>query len=91
MIVNIRTITNARDWIMDPISEREPQRQIRRRAMSLAEFCELYGPSRTRTYEEIKRGRLRAIKCGKRTLVTEDDAEAWLRSLPPAAGMAAAL
>jgi excisionase family DNA binding protein len=51
--------------------------------MSLTEFCERYGPSRTKTYEEIKCGRLRAIKCGKRTLVTEDDAEAWLRSLPP--------
>jgi excisionase family DNA binding protein len=70
---------------MNPISEGDPQRQRRRRAMSLTEFCERYGPSRTKTYEEIKCGRLRAIKCGKRTLITEDDAEAWLMSLPPVA------
>ena len=70
---------------MDPISGHEQQRRARQRAMSLAEFCDRYGPSRTKTYEEIKSGRLRAVKCGKRTLVTEDDAEAWLRSLPPVA------
>ena len=64
---------------------REQQRRARQRAMSLAEFCGSYGPSRTKTYEEIKSGRLRAVKCGKRTLITEDDAEAWLRSLPSAA------
>jgi excisionase family DNA binding protein len=53
--------------------------------MSLTAFCDRYGVSRTKTYEEIKCGRLRAIKCGKRTLITEDDAEAWLMSLPPVA------
>ena len=85
MVVDIGTITETQGTtVMNPILEYDPQRQARQRAMSLAEFCERYGPSRTRTYEEIKSGRLRAIKCGKRTLVTEDDAEAWLRSLPPA-------
>lgn len=75
---------------MKHISEREPQRRAQQRAMSLAEFCDRYGPSRTKTYEEIKCGRLRAIKCGKRTLVTADDAEAWLRSLPPVTSVGAA-
>ena len=74
---------------MNHISEREQQRRAPQRAMSLAEFCDRYGPSRTKTYEEIKCGRLRAIKCGKRTLVTEDDAEAWLRSLPPVTSVGA--
>jgi excisionase family DNA binding protein len=74
---------------MNPISEGDPQYQRRRRAMSLTEFSERYGPSRTKTYEEIKCGRLRAIKCGKRTLITEDDAEAWLMSLPPVAPVGA--
>ena len=50
--------------------------------MSIAEFCERYGPGRTTTYQEIKAGRLRARKCGKRTIITDDDAERWLECLP---------
>jgi excisionase family DNA binding protein len=64
------------------ISEAEGARRARQRAMSISEFSERYGPGRTTIYEEIKLGRLRARKCGKRTLITEDDAEDWLRSLP---------
>jgi excisionase family DNA binding protein len=64
------------------ISQRDPARRARQRAMSIAQFSERYGPGRTTIYEEIKLGRLRARKCGKRTLITEDDAEDWLRSLP---------
>jgi excisionase family DNA binding protein len=70
---------------MKPTSERELQRRARQRAMSIAEFCRDYGTGRTTAYQEIKAGRLRAVKCGKRTLVIADDAEAWLRSLPAAA------
>jgi excisionase family DNA binding protein len=50
--------------------------------MSVAEFCERYGTGRTTAYLEIKAGRLRARKCGKRTIISEDDAENWLGSLP---------
>ena len=64
------------------ISEREQQRRDRQRAFSLAEFCERYGPGRTTAYQEIKEGRLRARKIGKRTVITADDAEDWLRHLP---------
>ncbi len=60
----------------------EQQRGARQRAMSIAEFCERYGPGRTKTYEELKSGRLRARKIGKRTIITEDDAEDWLLRLP---------
>jgi excisionase family DNA binding protein len=63
------------------ILEAERQRRARQRAMSIAEFCERYGPGRTTAYQEIKLGRLRARKCGRRTIITEDDAEDWLRSL----------
>jgi excisionase family DNA binding protein len=52
------------------------------RAMSVAQFCKRYGTGRTRTYEEIRAGRLRARKCGRRTIIGQDDAEGWLRSLP---------
>src|SRR4051812_19825823 len=64
------------------ISEVEQQFRPRQRAMSIADFCERYGPGRTTAYEELKSGRLRGRKIGKRTIITEDDAEDWLRCLP---------
>jgi hypothetical protein len=64
------------------ISEAEKQRRARQRAMSLAEFSEGYNVGRTTAYQEINAGRLRVRKCGKRTIITEDDAENWLNHLP---------
>ena len=55
---------------------------IQQRAMSVGEFCQRYSIGRTTVYEEIKLGRLRGLKVGKRTLISEDDAEDWLRRLP---------
>ena len=42
------------------------------------------GFSRSRIYEEIGAGRLRAVKAGKRTLVFADSLRALLEALPPA-------
>ena len=64
------------------VSKIEQRRRARQRAMSIAEFCERYGLGRTKTYEELKCGRLRGRKIGRRTIITEDDAEDWLRHLP---------
>jgi hypothetical protein len=64
------------------ISEAEQQRRGRQRAMSIAEFCQRYAIGRTMAYAEIKTKRLRARKAGRRTVITEDDAEDWLRCLP---------
>ena len=64
------------------MSDSEKARRALQRAMSLKEFSDRYGPGRTKTYEEIKSGRLRARKFGSRTIITEDDAEEWLDSLP---------
>jgi excisionase family DNA binding protein len=52
------------------------------RAMSVGEFSERYGVGRTLVYSEINEGRLRALKCRRRTLITEADAETWLAQLP---------
>ncbi len=68
--------------IIPEISEAERKRRSRQRAMSLAGFCQCYNIGRTKAYEEIKSGRLRVRKCGKRSIVSEDDAEDWLRCLP---------
>jgi excisionase family DNA binding protein len=62
--------------------EAERQRRALQRTMSIDEFCSRYGPSRTKVYQELKSGRLRARKIGTRTIIVEDDAEAWLRHLP---------
>jgi hypothetical protein len=51
-------------------------------AHTLPDFCDRYGIGRTKAYDEINAGRLKARKVGKRTLVTEADAKAWLDSLP---------
>src|SRR5262249_57859186 len=64
------------------VSEREQERRARQRAMSIAQFCQRYSLSRTKVYEELKSGRLRGRKIGRRTIITEDDAEGWLRNLP---------
>jgi hypothetical protein len=64
------------------ISDAEWQRRVRQRAMNIPEFCQRYGPGRTKTYAELKSGRLRGRKIGKRTIITEDDAEDWLQRLP---------
>src|SRR6516162_6614490 len=61
-----------------PISERERERRARQRAMSIAQFSQEYGIGRTKTYEELRSGRLRGRKSGKRTIITEDDAEEWV-------------
>ena len=51
-------------------------------AMTVREFCERYRLGHTKAYELIKRGELRAVKCGSRTLILARDARAWERSLP---------
>ncbi|MGA8693936.1 MAG: helix-turn-helix domain-containing protein [Xanthobacteraceae bacterium] len=53
-----------------------------KRAFSIAEFCRRYGVGRTKVYEELRQGRLRARKIGRRTIVTKDDADDWLQQLP---------
>jgi excisionase family DNA binding protein len=52
------------------------------RAFKIEEFCRRYPIGRTKAYEEISSGRLRAHKVGRRTIITAEDAEDWLRHLP---------
>jgi hypothetical protein len=68
--------------VQKEISERERRRRDRQRAMSVDAFCDRYGVGRTTAYGEIQSGRLLGRKCGKRTIIAEDDAEDWLRRLP---------
>jgi len=51
-------------------------------AFSIDTFCKRYGVGRTLAYGEIAAGRLRAIKVGRRTLITQKDADQWLAKRP---------
>jgi hypothetical protein len=52
------------------------------KAHTLSDFCRRYGIGRTKAYEEINAGRLKAKKNGRSTIITDEDAQAWLRGLP---------
>jgi excisionase family DNA binding protein len=40
------------------------------------------GIGRSKIYEEIQAGRLKAVKCGARTLIPYASGQAWLDALP---------
>jgi hypothetical protein len=52
------------------------------RAFGIGEFCRRYSVGRTTAYAEMKAGRLRRRKVGKRSIIAQEDAEAWLQGLP---------
>jgi Helix-turn-helix domain len=82
MVAGKVSAKTARSSVQPSISEAERQRRARQRAFSIQEFSKIYGPGRTKVYEELNSGRLRGRKVGRRTIITEDDAEDWLRHLP---------
>jgi hypothetical protein len=51
---------------------------------SIPEFCEATSICRTQVFAEIKTGRLRAVKCGRRTIITAAALAAWLDGLTAA-------
>lgn len=59
--------------------------ELQREGLSVAEACAVAGIGRTKIYQAITEGALKARKCGKRTLVLRDDLRAFLAALPGAA------
>lgn len=57
-----------------------------RGALTIGSFCQTYRLGRTFVYRLIKDRKLRAVKCGTRTLILQRDADAWARSLPEVGG-----
>lgn len=51
-------------------------------AYPVNDFARAIGVGRSKIYEEIRLGRLRAKKLGSRTVITGSDARAYLDSLP---------
>ena len=51
-----------------------------KRALSIQEFTEAYGTSRTVTYHEMKAGNLTYATVGRRRLIPTEAADQWLKS-----------
>ena len=55
---------------------------IPQNGFSPRQFAKRNGIGVTKTYQEIKTGRLVARKCGSRTIITLEEERVWLQSLP---------
>jgi len=51
-------------------------------AFTVNEFCVRFGICRSLFYAEVRAGRLKTRKAGRRTLVLRRDADAWAEALP---------
>ena len=55
-----------------------------KRLLKIPEFLELYSISRTAFYREVTAGRLLLTKIGNASRIAQEDAAAWVASLPKA-------
>ena len=51
-------------------------------AFTVKGFLASHGICRNLFYNEVNAGRLRIVKCGRKTLVRKTDADHWLENLP---------
>jgi excisionase family DNA binding protein len=58
------------------------KRTVDRAAYTVDEFCAAHGIGRTTFYAELKAGRIKVLKCGRKTLVPKTESDAWLGRLP---------
>ena len=49
--------------------------------LTINDFAKVTNLGRTRIYELLKRGEVKAVKIGRRTLIRREDADAWIASL----------
>jgi excisionase family DNA binding protein len=59
-----------------------PDLELRREGLSVNETCTVAGIGRTKIYEAIANGSLKARKLGKRTIVLRSDLREFLVGLP---------
>jgi excisionase family DNA binding protein len=55
---------------------------LQREGLSVAEACAIAGIGRTKIYEAISSGALKARKFGKRRIILRSDLQAFLTELP---------
>ena len=58
--------------------------EVPRAALRVREACVSLSISRSKLYEEVAAGRIKALKAGSRTLIPVASIDAWLSSLPDA-------
>jgi excisionase family DNA binding protein len=51
-------------------------------ALTIPEIAKMGGPKRDKAYQEIRAGRLRAVKIGRHTRILFDDLKKYLTALP---------
>ena len=59
---------------------------IEKLAYSIDETVKILPIGKTKLYEEIKKGRMKASKFGTRTLIPAEAIKAWLNALPSMEG-----
>lgn len=64
------------------MNEKTPS--LQREGLSVAEVCAIAGIGRTKIYEAISSGALKARKFGKRRIILRSDLHAFLAALPVA-------
>ena len=74
---------NLRKCVEYKYAAREAAQLLERRAYTIDEAVLVSGVGRTSIYEVIKKGELRAVKRGRRTLILTDDLERFLTQLKP--------
>jgi excisionase family DNA binding protein len=70
--------------VSEVLNVNEKIQEVDRQALSIAEVSGVSGLGRTKIYEAIATGSLKARKCGKRTLILPDDLREFLTNLPQA-------
>jgi hypothetical protein len=70
--------TNIERWLARPLKPDD----VPRAAFTPIEAALSAGTNRSRIFNEIRMGRLKAYKAGKATLIRPNDLLAWLDSLP---------
>ena len=63
----------------------EQQHRLNKLAYSVDDLARATSFGRTFLYSEIKAGRLRLVKKGRRSVILDEDARAWLRGEPTSA------
>ena len=55
-------------------------------ALTVGGFCQRFSIGRTTFYAEVKAGRIRPVKVGRKTLIPVREAARWQASLPAVEG-----
>jgi hypothetical protein len=62
--------------------DEELKKPLPRLGLSPDETAIACAVSRTRVFEAIRKGELKALKAGKSTVIEVEEAQRWLRSMP---------